>query len=214
MFVSAYFKCCLQHLPVSWLNGSAFVSGAGGPSFKSRVGQIIPIVANDSPPLQHFRNELCFPSAMTRIWAPPTHYTLRRTTASTMKEESCLIMLAACVFNKRVIIIYKRKSSGPREEPCDTPNSVLVKSRRDVSILQFKHWLIISCNVHGAQKNKCILFFFGVWHRTFIIFFVQIRRCAVRTAQVYPAQHANISINHCHSTVAIGGFFVLMNFMV
>ena len=32
------------------------------------------------------RKELCYPGAMTRRWAPPTRYTLRRNTASIMKD--------------------------------------------------------------------------------------------------------------------------------
>ena len=40
--------------PASWLSCNAFISGAGGPSFKSRVGLIEQSVANGSPPLRHF----------------------------------------------------------------------------------------------------------------------------------------------------------------
>jgi len=34
---------------------------------------------------QHLRKQLCCLGAMTRRWAPQTHYTLRRNTASIMK---------------------------------------------------------------------------------------------------------------------------------
>ena len=48
---------CDQHYLeklASWSNGNAFVSEAGGLSFKSRAGQIEHSVANGSSPLRHF----------------------------------------------------------------------------------------------------------------------------------------------------------------
>ena len=45
--------------PASWSSGKAFVSGAGGLRFKSRVGQIGHSVANGSPPLRHFFEGSC-----------------------------------------------------------------------------------------------------------------------------------------------------------
>ena len=45
--------------PASWSSGNAFVSGAGGLRFKSRVGQIGHSVANGSPPLRHFFEWSC-----------------------------------------------------------------------------------------------------------------------------------------------------------
>ena len=73
--------------PGSWSSGNVFFSGAGGLRIKSRAGQIGHIVANGSPPLQHFfRKKLCCPGAMTRRWAPQTRYTLRRNTTSIIKD--------------------------------------------------------------------------------------------------------------------------------
>ena len=40
--------------PASWSRGEAFVSGAGGPRFKSQAGQIKHTAANSLPLLQHF----------------------------------------------------------------------------------------------------------------------------------------------------------------
>ena len=74
-------------LPVSWLSGNVFVSGAGGLWFKSRAGQIGHSAANILPPLQHFfEKEWCCPGQMTRRWALQAHYTLQRNTASTKKD--------------------------------------------------------------------------------------------------------------------------------
>ena len=67
------------YIPASWLSGNAFVSGAGGLWFKSRAGQIATAAT-------FLRMELCCPGAMTRRWAPPTRYTLRRIAASIMKD--------------------------------------------------------------------------------------------------------------------------------
>ena len=61
--------------------------GAGGLRFKSRAGQIGHSVAKWLATVATFlRKELCCPGAMTRRWAPPTCYTLRRITASIMKD--------------------------------------------------------------------------------------------------------------------------------
>ena len=40
-------------------SGNAFVSGAGGPRFKYRAGQIEHGVVNGLPPLQHFFKKSC-----------------------------------------------------------------------------------------------------------------------------------------------------------
>ena len=53
-----------------------FVSGVGGLRFKSRADQIGHSVANRSPLLQHFFEELCCSGAMTRKWARQTRYPL------------------------------------------------------------------------------------------------------------------------------------------
>ena len=45
--------------PARWLSGNAFVSGAGGPKFKSRFDQTGHSVANGLPPLQHFFERSC-----------------------------------------------------------------------------------------------------------------------------------------------------------
>ena len=45
--------------PASWSSGNAFVSGAGGPRFKFRAGQIGHSVANGSPSLRHFFERSC-----------------------------------------------------------------------------------------------------------------------------------------------------------
>ena len=59
-------------LPACWSSGNTFVSGAGGPRFKSRAGQIKHSVA-------HRRND-------AEVGPPQTRYTLRRNTASIMKD--------------------------------------------------------------------------------------------------------------------------------
>ena len=41
-------------IPASWSSGNAFVSGAVGPRFKYRAGQIVHSVANGLTPLQHY----------------------------------------------------------------------------------------------------------------------------------------------------------------
>jgi len=48
-----------------------------------KAGQILHSVAIGS--LQHLRRLLCCLGGMTRRWAPPTRYTLRRNTANVMK---------------------------------------------------------------------------------------------------------------------------------
>ena len=45
-------------VPASWSSGNAFVSGAGGPRFKCRVGQIGRSVANGLPPQRHKKVQL------------------------------------------------------------------------------------------------------------------------------------------------------------
>ena len=52
--------------PASRSSGNAFVSGAGGPWFKSRAGQIGHSVANGSPPLRHFFERSCVARAQRR----------------------------------------------------------------------------------------------------------------------------------------------------
>ena len=72
--------------PASWSSGDGFVSGAGGLRFKSRAGQLdtgCQLLATASTFLL---KNLCCPGAMMRKWAPPTCYTLRRNTASIMKD--------------------------------------------------------------------------------------------------------------------------------
>ena len=70
--------------PASWSSGNAFISGAEDPRFKSRVGQI---GYTESPTAATFlRKKQCCPSKMTRKWATKTGYTLRRSTASIMKD--------------------------------------------------------------------------------------------------------------------------------
>ena len=98
----------LVSLPASWSSGNALVSGAEGLRLKSRTGQIghsvtksdtvLPTVKSDKsvksdtvlPTARQrcdiLRKELCCPGAMTRRWAPPTRYMLRRNTASIMKD--------------------------------------------------------------------------------------------------------------------------------
>ena len=71
----------------SWSSGNAFVSGAGGPRFKSLAGQIKHSVTNGSPSLGHFSKGAVLPTgAMTRRWAPPTRCTSRRNAAGLMKD--------------------------------------------------------------------------------------------------------------------------------
>ena len=53
-------------LPASWSSGNTFVSGAGGPSFKSPADQIEHSVANGSPPLRHFFEGNCVARAQWR----------------------------------------------------------------------------------------------------------------------------------------------------
>ena len=53
----------------SWLSGTAFVSGAGGLKFKSRVGQIGHSFAYGSPPLRHFFEKAVLPAgSMMQGW--------------------------------------------------------------------------------------------------------------------------------------------------
>ena len=49
-----FFHECVISVPVSWLSGDSFVSGAGGLRFKSRFDQIRYSVANGLPRLRHF----------------------------------------------------------------------------------------------------------------------------------------------------------------
>ena len=53
-------------IPASWSSGNAFVSRAGGLSFKSRAGQIGHSVANGSPPMQRFFEWSCVTRAQWR----------------------------------------------------------------------------------------------------------------------------------------------------
>ena len=85
-------KCINQNKnlqPASWSSGNVFVSGAGGLRFISRAGQIEHGVANGSPPTTiatFLRKELYCPGTMTRRWVLPTRCTLRRSSASIMKD--------------------------------------------------------------------------------------------------------------------------------
>ena len=73
--------------PARWSSGNAFVSGAGDLRFKSRAGQIRQWVSNGSPLLLHFFKRSCVAhGAMMRRLARKTRYTLRRNTASIMKD--------------------------------------------------------------------------------------------------------------------------------
>ena len=47
-------------VPASWSRGNSFVSGVGGPRFKSRADRIGHRVANDLPPQQHFFERICY----------------------------------------------------------------------------------------------------------------------------------------------------------
>ena len=62
-FTGSYRKKCLGSfyikLPVRWSSGNAYVSGAGGLRFKSRVRQIEHSVANGLPQLRHFLAVSC-----------------------------------------------------------------------------------------------------------------------------------------------------------
>ena len=81
-----FFNDWSRTLSTIWSSGNAFVSGAGGPMFKSRAGQIGHSVANGSPSSATFlRKNLCCAGSMTRKRAPPTCYTSWRNTAS-MKD--------------------------------------------------------------------------------------------------------------------------------
>ena len=72
-------------LPVSWLSGNAFGSGAGSMRIKSRANQIGVL-----PKARHRCNisskGAVLPGTMTWRWASPTRYTLRRKTASIIKD--------------------------------------------------------------------------------------------------------------------------------
>ena len=56
-------KISASILPASWSSGNAFVSEAGGLSFKSRAGHIGHSVVNGSPPLQPFFEWSCVAGA-------------------------------------------------------------------------------------------------------------------------------------------------------
>ena len=73
-------------LQASWPSGNAFVSGAEGLRFKSRVGQIGHSVANDLPPLRHFFKSAVLLGCNDAEMDLQTHYTLRRSRASIMKD--------------------------------------------------------------------------------------------------------------------------------
>ena len=49
-----------------WSSVDAFVSGAGGLKFKSRIGQIGHSVADSLPPLRHFFKRTCADRAQSR----------------------------------------------------------------------------------------------------------------------------------------------------
>ena len=73
--------------PASCSSSNAFVSGTGGSevqiscrSNRTQCCQRLATVAS------FLRKELGCPGAMTRRWAPPTRYTLRRITASIIKD--------------------------------------------------------------------------------------------------------------------------------
>ena len=69
-----------------WSSSNAFVSGAGGLRFKSQAGQIGQCCQRLATAATFLRKELCCPGVLTRRWAPPTRYTLRRNPASIMKH--------------------------------------------------------------------------------------------------------------------------------
>ena len=76
-----------QKIPTRWSSGKTFVSGAGILRFKSRTSQIGRTVANGSPPLQPSSNRAVLPAGpLTWRWVPQIGYTLRRNTASIMKD--------------------------------------------------------------------------------------------------------------------------------
>ena len=58
---------CIHILPYRWSSGNAFVSGAGGLRFKSRISHIEYSVASGSPPLRHFFFWSCVTRAHWRV---------------------------------------------------------------------------------------------------------------------------------------------------
>ena len=71
--------------------GNAFVYGAGSLSFKSRAGQNGHSVSNDSPPLRRFGRSCVALAQWSGDGAPQTCITLRRHTASIIKNLIWLI---------------------------------------------------------------------------------------------------------------------------
>ena len=69
-----------------WSRDDAFVTETGSLRFKSRAGQIGHTVAVGSSPLQHCVLQRVVLPGQTRKWVPKTRYTLRRNTASKIKD--------------------------------------------------------------------------------------------------------------------------------
>ena len=66
IFPIAYANLVIMMASASWSSGHAFVSGAEGVRFKSRVNQIEHSAANGSPPLRHFVERSCVARAQRR----------------------------------------------------------------------------------------------------------------------------------------------------
>ena len=86
---------------ICWSNGDAFVSGARGPRFKSRAGEIRHSVANGSPSLPQFFERSCFAQAKWLRWVLTIRYTLRRV----YNERYDLIYHIPVVFFQSIILL-------------------------------------------------------------------------------------------------------------
>ena len=144
-------------LIASWSSGNAFVFGAGGLGFKSRTSQIEHSVANGSPSLRHFFEKSCA-GAMTRRWVPLTRYTLRRNTASIMKDLIWFEMLI------EQIIEFELREPGPPGSTCTTTTryfhdktkvSLKKSSKRSIFIVKIlQEAMYLTSLYQGQISNK------------------------------------------------------------
>ena len=74
-----------------WSSGNAFVSESGDHKFKSWLVKSDIVLQRLATAATHLGNELCCPGAMRRRWVTPTRHTLRRITASIIKDLICIL---------------------------------------------------------------------------------------------------------------------------
>ena len=123
---------------------NAFVSGAAGLRFKSRACQTDTVVANGSPPLQHFfKGSYVATDAMACGWAPQTRYTLRRNTASKTKESIYYNSVALRQVFPNMYKILRAKISLRRN----------VKKRLNVRAFLIMNFIVWASAIHYSQKR-------------------------------------------------------------